>query len=126
MNKYANVLILLSILVISFYLRLDAYLINNSFFTDEVLLFSNIFSSNYLKLIQPLNYYQSAPYLFLIICKFISSNIGITELCLRFIPLLSSLLSVIVFYKLSKYVFKTRIALYIATFTFGINYQLLF
>ena len=127
MNKsLINMLFIGVIIALSIYLRLDAYFINNSFFTDEVLLFANIFSSDYLKLIQPLNYYQSAPYLFLVISKFISVHVGITELCLRFIPLLSSVISVFMFYKLAKSVFKTKIALYAALFTFGINYQLLF
>lgn len=125
MNKsWINILFIAIIAVLSFYLRIDAYLINNSFFQDEVILFANIFSLDYLSLIKP--YSQVAPYFFLVISKFIASNIGITELCLRFIPLLSSLLSVIMFYKLSKIVFKTNFALYIAIFTFGINYQLLF
>lgn len=127
MNKsFINTLLIGIIIALSIYLRIDAYLINNSFFTDEVLLFANIFSLDYLQLMKPLNYYQSAPYLFLVMSKFVSSNIGITELCLRFIPLLSSLLSVIVFYRLAKMIFKTNFALFIATFTFGINYQLLF
>ena len=126
MKKYLNFLILVSIFIIGFYLRLDAYLINNSFFTDEVLLFANIFSKNYLELIQPLQYFQSAPWLFLILNKFVVNHVGINELCLRFIPFLSSIISLFLFYKLTTLVFKNKFSQYIALFTFCINYQLLF
>lgn len=73
----------------------------------------------------PLNYFQSAPYLFLALSKFVS-NFGINELCFRFIPFLSSLISVYLFYLLSKEIFQTRLARAAALFTFGISYQLLF
>lgn len=101
--------ILVIIFALAIYLRIDAYLINNSFFTDEILLAQNIFERNYLGLFLPLNYFQSAPYLFLALSKFVS-NFGINELCFRFIPFLSSLISVYLFYLLSKEIFQTRLA----------------
>lgn len=113
------------IFALAIYLRIDAYLINNSFFTDEILLAQNIFERNYLCLFLSLNYFQSAPYLFLALSKFVS-NFGINELCFRFIPFLSSLISVYLFYLLSKEIFQTRLARAAALFTFGISYQLLF
>ena len=126
MKKDLNIFVLLSIFILGLYLRLDAFLLNNSFFTDEVLLFANVFSKSYIELFQPLQYFQSAPYIFLVLSKFISNNVGITELCLRFIPFLSSIISLFLFYKLSLIVFKSKYTRYIALFTFGINYQLLF
>ena len=126
MKKYLNFLVLFSIFILSFYLRWDAYIINNSFFTDEVLLFANIFNRNYIELLQPLQFFQSAPYIFLLLSKFVSLHIGINELCLRFIPFIFSLFSVFAFYKLSTLVFNNKFTQYIALFTFGINYQLLF
>ena len=65
--------ILVIIFALAIYLRIDAYLINNSFFTDEILLAQNIFERNYLGLFLPLNYFQSAPYLFLALSKFVSN-----------------------------------------------------
>ena len=126
MKKYLNILFLTSILILSFYLRLDAYLVNNSFFTDEVLLFANVFSKNYIQLIQPLQFFQSAPYIFLVLSKFIANHVGINELCLRFIAFFSSVVSVFLFYKLITIIFKKRLTQSIALLTFGINYQLLF
>ena len=107
MNKILNIIILSIIFIISFYLRLDAYIINNSFFTDEVLLFANVFSKGYIELIQPLQIFQSAPYIFLILSKFICSHIGVNELCMRFIPFISSIISVFLFYKLISVIFKS-------------------
>lgn len=119
-------ILLLIIFLLSIYLRLDAYLINNSFFTDEILLAENIFERNYLGLFFPLRYFQSAPVIFLIISKFISTHIGITELTLRFLPFICSVTSLFVFYKVADVVFETKFAKLASLLTFGINYQLLF
>lgn len=113
------------IFAIAFYLRLDAYLINNSFFTDEILLAQNIIERNGIELFYPLNYFQSAPFLFLILSKAVSL-ININELAFRFIPFISSILSVYLFYILIKDLFKTKLAKCLGLFTFAISYQLLF
>ncbi len=121
-----NKLILSIIFIIAFYLRFDAYLLNNSFFTDEVLLAFNTLSKSYLSLLKPLDFFQSAPYLFLVFTKLIVSNFGVNELCFRFIPFVSGIFSVIVFYKLCNLILKTSLSKYIALISFGLNYQLLF
>ncbi len=125
-NLNINGIILVLIFAIAIYLRVDAYLINNSFFTDEILLAQNIFERNYAGLFLPLNYFQSAPYLFLVISKFITSIIGINELCFRWFPCLSSIFSVFVFYFLVKDLYKNAWGKILALFTFSISYQLLF
>lgn len=125
-NLNINGIILVLIFAIAIYLRVDAYLINNSFFTDEILLAQNIFERNYAGLFLPLKYFQSAPYLFLVISKFISSTLGINELCFRWFPLISSLVSVFLFYLLLKEYFKNFAVKILGLFTFAISYQLLF
>lgn len=125
-NLNINGIILVLIFAIAIYLRVDAYLINNSFFTDEILLAQNIFERNYAGLFLPLKYFQSAPYLFLVISKFITSIIGINELCFRWFPCLSSIFSVFVFYFLVKDLYKNAWGKILALFTFSISYQLLF
>lgn len=124
-DLFFNIFLVL-IFILSFYLRLDAYLINNSFFTDEILLAQNIFERSYIGLLFPLYYFQSAPFLFLVAEKLFISFVGINELSFRFIPFLSSLISVYLFYLVVKEIFQTRIAKIVALFTFGISYQLLF
>ena len=121
-----NKIFLVLIFIIAVYLRLDAYFINNSFFTDEILLAQNIFERNYAELFLPLNYFQSAPYLFLVISKSITSIIGINELCFRWFPCLSGVVSVFGFYFLLKDLCKNIWVQLIGLFTFSISYQLLF
>ena len=64
--------VIIAVLLLSIYLRLDAFFINNTFFTDEILLAVNVLNRNYSELFFPLDYFQSAPYLFLVLSKFIS------------------------------------------------------
>ena len=120
-----NVIFVL-IFLLAIYLRLDAYLTNNSFFTDEILLAQNIFERNYTELFLPLKYFQSAPYLFLVISKFISLNLGINELCFRWFPFISGVASVFLFYFLLKEHFKNFWVKALDLFTFAISYPLLF
>lgn len=114
------------IFLIAFALRFNAYFSNNSFFTDEVLLASNILDRNYLNLIFPLNFFQSAPYLFLALTKFLVNLFGYCELVFRFVPFISSIFSVILFYFLCDLIFKKTWSKIIALITFSTNYQLLF
>ena len=81
---------------------------------------------NYSELFFPLDYFQSAPYLFLVLSKFICLKIGYTELCFRLIPFVSSIVSVFLFYKLTCIAYRNSYSRVLALFTFGINYQLLF
>ena len=118
--------VIIFVFVISLYLRLDAFLINNTFFTDEILLAVNVLNRNYSGLLFPLDYFQSAPFLFLVLSKFICSKIGYVEQCFRFIPFLSSVASLFLFYKLSCIVYRNCYSRVLALLTFGINYQLLF
>ncbi len=118
--------LLILIFALSVYLRLDAYLINNSFFTDEILLAMNVFEREGLGFLYPLSYFQSAPTGFMMLSKMVAQYIGITELCFRFIPFVSSILSLIFFYMLSGLVFKNKYCRLLALFVFGISYQLLF
>ena len=118
--------LLILIFALSVYLRLDAYLINNSFFTDEILLAMNIVEREGWGFLYPLNYLQSAPIGFMMLSKMVTQHIGITELCFRFIPFVSSILSLIFFYMLTGLVFKNKYCRLLALFVFGISYQLLF
>ena len=89
---------LLIILFIGFFLRTKAYLINQSFWHDECALAWNIINRSYKELFQPLRFLQSAPILFLIITKYLVEVFGKNEIVFRFIPYLSSILSLAGFY----------------------------
>lgn len=119
-------LLLLLVFALAVYLRVDAYLINNSFFTDEILLAANIFEREGWGFLYPLSYHQSAPIGFMMLSKFFVTKTGISELYFRFIPFISSILSVVFFYLLSKAVFKNKYCTLLSLLVFGLSYQLIF
>lgn len=107
-------------------MRVHAYLVNNSFFVDEILLGFNVMFKSYKELLFPLQYNQAAPFLFLFLTKFVISKLGISEVAFRLVPFLSSLGSVVAFYFLSKKILERFWARLLALFLFCVNFQLLF
>ena len=67
-----------------------------------------------------------APPLFLACVKFLISVFGKSDIVFRFLPFLSSILSVFVFYKLSKTFLKSKAAIILANFLFAVNFSLIF
>ena len=83
-------------------IRLVQYLYNRSLWADEAVLALNIVNRSYLELLQPLDYDQGAPFGFLIIEKFAIQIFGNNEYALRLFPLLSGIISLLLFYQLAK------------------------
>ncbi|MFZ2269545.1 MAG: hypothetical protein WAV95_18370 [Azonexus sp.] len=79
-------------------LRLWLYFANPSIWVDEAALARNILDRSTLQLFQPLDYGQVAPPGFLLGVHLSAILFGITEYALRLLPLLSGLLSVVIFY----------------------------
>ena len=73
---------------------------------------------------KPLQYYQIAPPFFLLGVKFATLIFGINEISLRLIPFISGILSIFVFYKLSKITLNTKPAVIFANLLFAINFPL--
>lgn len=121
------ILIISTILFVSCFVRLYHYLQIRSLWHDETSLAYNILTRNFLQLLLPLNFYQSAPPIFLWLAKFSTSfsNIPI-ELSLRFIPFIFSIISIFVFYKLSTKIFTNKFAIILSNFLFCINFQLIY
>lgn len=82
--------------------RIWQYACNRSLWIDEAMLARNILSRDYFGLLQPLDYNQGAPVLFLWLTKFTTVFLGTGEFGLRLIPLLASLVSIILFYLIAK------------------------
>ena len=78
------------------------YFYNRSLWFDEALLALNIINRNYAELLLPLDYYQSAPVLFLLIERFFVQISGQGEMSLRAFPVLCSLTSVLLFYRVAQ------------------------
>lgn len=125
-NKYLNLFILITVILFGIFLRIHAYLINTSFFVDEILLGFNVINKSYADLFLPLEYAQAAPGLFLILTKLVISKLGVGELAFRLIPFVSSILSIFAFYFLSKKILQRFWVQILALFLFCINFQLLF
>lgn len=94
----------LSWVIISFgvLVRLVQYLSNRSLWNDEAALALNIVNKSYLELFKPLDYEQGAPIGFLVVEKLAVQLFGNNEYSLRLFPLLSGIVSLLLFYELAK------------------------
>lgn len=83
-------------------LRLYIYLQNRDLIIDEANVARNIYERGFVALLQPLDYQQYAPPVFLWMTKFFSLVLGMGELALKIYPLLCGLGALWLFYKLLK------------------------
>lgn len=81
-------------------IRLGYYLSNQSLWHDEAAIALNIMNRGYWELLQPLDYDQAAPPLFLWLEKVFSQLFGPTEYALRLLPFLASLSALWMFYQM--------------------------
>jgi hypothetical protein len=82
-------------------LRLRQYAANRSLWVDEASLALNIVNRTYMGLTQPLDYDQGAPLGFLFVVKLTTDVLGNHDFILRFIPLLSGILSLVLVYRIT-------------------------
>lgn len=106
-------------------LRLVQYLFNRSLWLDESFLALNIINRSFLELLQPLDYYQGAPIGFLMLEKYAVQSFGNSEYALRFVPFLSGIISLILFYNVTKHYVKQD-AVLIALGLFAISGPLIY
>lgn len=105
-DKFSYYLFLL-IIILGFFLRLYHYFIDRSLWLDEGYLSSSLLRFNYLQLVtQPLDYQQKAPVGFLLLVKLCLNIFGHNEYGLRVVPLVSGLLSILLFIPVTKYFLK--------------------
>lgn len=121
-KKAAYYAALLLIMLFGIFLRINAYLMNSSMWYDEVSLALNVQKNVFLP---PLLNNQSAPFLFLILAK-ICSFFSHSNFSYRFIPFISGLVSIPVFYIFAKNWIKSRLGLVLALFIFCINFRLIY
>lgn len=113
------------ILFIGVVLRAAYYFSSNSIWGDEARLALNIIDRSFLELFKPLDYYQYAPYGFLLAEKLVTNIFGSGEYALRLFPFLSSILSLVLFYRLSCH-FLSKPGVLIANSFFAILVSLTF
>ena len=85
-----------------FVVRLIQYLSNRSLWGDEVNLALNIIDRSYLELTQALDYNQAAPLGFLWLEKLATQIFGNSEYALRLLPFTASIVSLGIFYRLTR------------------------
>lgn len=109
-----------ALILVGIGLRIYQWLLNRSLWRDECYLAVNIVERGFGELHKPLEYSQSAPYLFLVASKCMVSVFGTSELVLRFIPLTASILSLWVFWFLAKECLdRSVVPVAVAIFTFA-------
>ena len=116
------------IIICGIILRLFQFFVNDSLWLDEIFLGLNLIDRSYLELFHPLNYEQYAPIGFLLLEKLMGQLFGYTEYSLRILPLISGLVAIYLFYRLTKGTFNyfiTTVALFLFCFSrYLINYSM--
>lgn len=106
-------------------LRTVQYLSNRSLWLDESLLALNIVDKSFLELLGPLSYGQGAPVGFLILEKLAVQTFGNSEYSLRLVPFMSGIISLFLFYGVTKLCIKPK-AVPIALGLFAISESLIY
>jgi len=101
-SLFSSPLLLWVIICFGILVRLVQYFYNRSLWADEAVLALNIVNRTYLELLQPLDYEQGAPLGFLMVEKLAVQVFGNSEYALRLFPLLSGIVSLLLFYVLAK------------------------
>lgn len=114
---FSSPLLVWAIICFGIFVRLVQYLYNRSLWADEAVLALNIVNRSYLELLQPLDYEQGAPLGFLMVEKLAVQVFGNSEYALRLFPLLSGIISLLLFYVLAKrYIPRLAIPIALALF----------
>lgn len=114
------------IILAGIFFRILFYSYARPFWNDESAIALNLINHRYIELFGKMDYYQAAPPLFCIACKFFLIFIKKAEYALRALPLVFSCLSLPVFFMLAKKVLKSKTAIIFALILFALNYQLIY
>ncbi len=101
-------------------LRLFVYCSGISFWGDEAALALNVIEKSYSDLFKGLDYLQVAPPMFLVMSKIIMLD-SLRDFSLRFIPLVSGIISVPLFYKFIQMLSNSKKVILVSTFLFSFN-----
>lgn len=126
-NQYIKLeLLCFSVMFLGIFIRVLFYSYDRPFWNDECALALNLVNFNVFNCFSSLNFGQAAPPLFLVASGIFAKNFSNVELSLRFIPLLSSIISIFVFYNLSKQILNKKITIFLAMLLFCFNYRLIY
>ncbi len=125
-NNLYKIFIILIILA-GIIVRIKAYLLQNSLWLDESALALSILKRNLFGFFTPLEHFQKAPPIFMMLTELATYMFGNTkELALRSISLISSILALFVFFRISTEVLKNKFAILFANYLFSLNFYIIF
>ena len=108
------------IIIVGGLIRIRQYLFNRSLWLDEASLALNILKLNYKELLSPLFNGQAAPPFFLLLTKLSTKIAGYSEYVLRFIPFVSGIIALILFYPLARnFLIKKTVPIAMVLFAFS-------
>lgn len=119
-QKQSYLLLTILLIFIGVFLRTKLYITNNVFSDDECRLLLSLADKNLLQSCLFLGSAQSAPPVFVFCTKLVTYVFGFREYVVKFIPFISSILSVYFFFKCCTLYLKNRYAQLIALFIFSI------
>jgi hypothetical protein len=90
----------LAFMILGLVARCVRYFLRFPLWEDECFLCANLIDRDFAGLLEPLNYHQAAPVLFLWIQLAVTKLLGFNELSLRLVPFLAGLGSIVLFWRL--------------------------
>ena len=116
---YSSQWLIWIIITVGILVRVRQYIADRSLWLDESMLSSNILNRTFSGLLQPLDFGQGAPIGFLFLEKLAVLTGGPSEYSLRFFPLLSGVIALVVFYKVSvRYIKNEAVPISVLLFSF--------
>ncbi len=112
------------IFVLAVGLRILAFSYRDSYEDDECRLLSAYLDKSWIQMFFNIGDAQSAPPLFIIFERFWGCVWGFGEKSLKCVPLIASIASILLFYKISTEIFLKKYSILIANFLFAINIKL--
>jgi hypothetical protein len=94
--------LVLAFMILGLVARCVRYFLRFPLWEDECFLCANLIDRDFAGLLEPLNYHQAAPVLFLWIQLAVTKVLGFSELSLRLVPFLAGLGSILLFWRLVK------------------------
>ena len=113
------------IIIFAIFFRIYVFSFGRSLWHDECSLALSLLDRNIFDYFRPLEHYQCAPAFFMVLSNVLVKLFGLSEYSLRLLPLLSGLVSLPVFYLLTKSCFKNKLVLLLINILFAFNYQLI-
>lgn len=126
LKKYSYQIIIGLILILGFIIRTNLFLSSNVFEDDECRLVITMLDKNLWQMFLPLGDAQSAPPIFMFCSKILANLFGYKERVLHFLPYITSVASLWVFYKVCKNYFSKKITTAIGLFLFSVNLLLIY